>query len=162
MIWVLLGSTSAGLAGHESTLAPGAYLWPMASLKAHPRPERGSGLVWVRRAAALLVLAVGAIHLYLWFDFFHRVHVVGTLFLLNAAAGGLLALALLRGNALALAAAAGYSATTLAAFFVSTKWGLFGYTESLWGRWQEAAGATELAATLLLVMLIALGRSRVA
>jgi hypothetical protein len=117
--------------------------------------------VWSRRAAAVLVLAAGAIHLYLWFDFFHRVHVVGTLFLVNAAAGGLLALALLlSGNALALVAAAGYSATTLAAFFVSTKWGLFGYTESLWGRWQESAGAVELAATLLLVTLIALGRSR--
>lgn len=117
--------------------------------------------MWLRRAAALLVLAVGAIHLYLWFDYFHRVHVIGTLFLLNAAAGGLLASALLlTGNVIVLAAAAGYSATTLAAFFVSTKWGLFGYTESLWGRWQEAAGATELAATLLLVMLIALGRSR--
>jgi hypothetical protein len=117
--------------------------------------------VWFRRAAAVLVLAAGAIHLYLWFDFFHRVHVVGTLFLVNAAAGGLLALALLlSGNALVLAAAAGYSATTLAAFFVSTKWGLFGYTESFWGRWQEAAGVIELAATLLLVTLIALGRSR--
>jgi hypothetical protein len=117
--------------------------------------------VCLRRAGALLVLAAGAIHLYLWFDFFQRVHVVGTLFLFNAAAGGLLALALLlSGNAVALAAAAGYSATTLAAFLVSTKWGLFGYRESFWGRWQEAAGATELAATLLLVMLILLGRTQ--
>jgi short-subunit dehydrogenase len=118
-------------------------------------------VVWLRRAAAVLVLAAGAIHLYLWFDFFHRVHVVGTLFLLNAAAGGLLAVALLlSGNALALVAAAGYTATTLAAFFVSTKWGLFGYKESLWGRWQEATGATELVAMLLLVTLIATPRSQ--
>jgi len=49
----------------------------------------------VRLAAALLVAATGAIHLYLWFDYFHRVHVVGDLFLANAAAGGLLAAALL-------------------------------------------------------------------
>jgi hypothetical protein len=44
-------------------------------------------------AAALLVAATGAIHLYLWFDYFHRVHVVGELFLANAAVGAALILA---------------------------------------------------------------------
>ena len=59
-------------------------------------------------AAALLVAATGAIHLYLWFDYFHRVHVVGDLFLANAAAGLLLALALLAsGSMLVLVAGAG-------------------------------------------------------
>ncbi len=99
----------------------------------------------------MLVLTVGAIHLYLWVDYFYRVLIVGTLFILDPAAGGLLAVAPVRsGNAIVLAAAAGYSASTLAAFLVSTKWSLLGHTESLWGRWQEeAAATTELAAILL-------------
>jgi hypothetical protein len=49
----------------------------------------------LRLLAAMLVAAADAIHLYLWFDFFHRVHVVGALFLANAAAGVLIALWLL-------------------------------------------------------------------
>lgn len=44
-------------------------------------------VVFGRIAAALLVAAAGAIHLYLWFDYFHRVHTVGVLFLVNAAVG---------------------------------------------------------------------------
>jgi hypothetical protein len=49
----------------------------------------------VQVAAALLVAATGAIHLYLWFDYFHRVHVVGDLFLANAAVGLVLAYAVI-------------------------------------------------------------------
>lgn len=104
-----------------------------------------------RAAAALLVAAAGALHLYLWLDYFHRVHVVGPLFLANAAAGGVLALALAAsGNVLVLLAGAGYALSTLAAFAISTRWGLFGYHERFWGRWQVGAGAVELAAALLL------------
>lgn len=103
-------------------------------------------------AAALLVAATGAIHLYLWFDYFHRVHVVGVLFLANAAAGIVLALALLASGArLLLAAAAGFALSTFVAFAVSTRYGLFGYHERFWGKWQESAGGVELAAALVLV-----------
>ena len=100
-----------------------------------------------RIATALLVAAAGGIHLYLWFDYFHRVHVVGTLFLVNAAAGIVLGAALLaRRNAILVLAAGAYALGTLAAFAVSTHWGLFGYHERFWGSWQEAAGGIELAA----------------
>lgn len=111
---------------------------------------RVSGPAVACSATALLVAAAGAIHLYLWFDYFHRVHVVGVLFLVNAGAGLAIAAALLaRPSVLALLAAAGYAIGTLAAFAISTRWGLFGYRESFWGSWQEAAGAVELAAALL-------------
>jgi len=109
-------------------------------------------MAWTRHGAALLVLTTGALHLYLWFDYFHRVHVVGVLFLANAAAGTVLGIALLVTDALlVLAAAFSFAAGTLAAFAVSTRWTLFGYHERFWGTWQEAAGAVELAALLLLL-----------
>jgi hypothetical protein len=114
-----------------------------------------------RVALALLVAAAGAIHLYLWFDYFHRVHVVGALFLANAAVGVLAALALLLSSETVVVAAAGaFAAGTLAAFAVSTQWGLFGYRESFWGSWQEAAGGIELAAVVLATMLLDLSRRR--
>ena len=127
-------------------------------LTARRRPARATSAVvdtatW---ATALLVGAAGAIHLYLWFDYFHRVHVVGALFLVNAGAGIAIGAALLaRRHALALLAVAGYAAGTLAAFAISTRWGLFGYRETFWGSWQEAAGGVELAAVLLAALLLA-------
>jgi len=110
----------------------------------------------VARAAALLVLAAGAIHLYLYFDYFHRVHVIGVLFLVNAALGLTIgALLLVRHDTLLLLAALGYAVGTLAGFAISTRWGLFGYRESFWGSWQEAAGGVELAAAFLTAFLLA-------
>ena len=102
------------------------------------------------RITALLVAAAGAIHLYLYFDYFHRVHVVGVLFLVNAAVGlATGAVLLVRRDAIVLLGAVADAAGTLAAFVVSTRWGLFGYHESFWGSWQEAAGGVELAALLV-------------
>jgi hypothetical protein len=124
----------------------------------------GAGLLAGRWAAALLVAAAGALHLYLYFDYFHRVHVVGVLFLVNAAAGLVLGTALLvRRESLLLLAAGGYAVGTLAAFAVSTHWGLFGYHERFWGSWQEAAGGVELTAALVTALLLVAsspGRSR--
>jgi hypothetical protein len=110
-----------------------------------------------RVALALLVAAAGAVHLYLYFDYFHRVHVVGVLFLVNAAAGLVIGAALLvRRDSILLLAACGYAVGTLAGFVASTRWGLFGYHESFWGGWQEAAGGIELAAAFLAALLLAL------
>jgi hypothetical protein len=121
-----------------------------------PTRTRASGFVAGRVALALLVAAAGAIHLYLYFDYFHRVHVVGVLFLVNAAVGPALGAALLvRRDALLLLVAAGFAVGTLAGFAVSTRWGLFGYRETFWGSWQEAAGGVELAAALLAALLLA-------
>ena len=117
--------------------------------------RRAGGAVAAQGAAALLV-AAGAIHLYLWFDYFHRVHVVGALFLVNAAVGLALGVALLTSRDVrVLLAAGGYAAGTLVAFVVSTRWGLFGYRETFWGSWQEAAGGVELAAAVLVALPLA-------
>ena len=108
-----------------------------------------------RVALALLVAAAGAIHLYLYFDYFHRVHVVGVLFLVNAAAGLVIGAALLvRRDSILVLAAGGYAIGTLVGFVASTRWGLFGYHESFWGGWQEAAGGIELAAAFLAALLL--------
>jgi hypothetical protein len=117
-------------------------------------------VVGIRALGALLVLTAGALHLYLWFDYFHRVHVVGALFLANFGSGIAVAAALALGGAVPiLIAGVAYAAATLISFAVSTKWGLFGYHERFWGTWQEAAGAVELAATVVLAAgLIAAGR----
>jgi hypothetical protein len=113
---------------------------------------------YLQWALALLVAAAGAIHLYLYFYYFHRVHVVGVLFLVNAAAGLVIgALLLVRRDRLILVAALGYAVGTLVGFVVSTRWGLFGYHERFWGSWQEAAGGIELAATFLAAVLLAVG-----
>lgn len=115
------------------------------------------------RATGLLVAAAGAIHLYLYFDYFHLVHVVGALFLVNAALGlATGALLLTRRDAVVLLAAFGYAIGTLAGFVASTRWGLFGYHESFWGSWQEAAGGVELAAALLAALVLATPRLRAA
>jgi hypothetical protein len=119
--------------------------------------RRAAGVAAVRWATALLVAAAGAIHLYLYFDYFHRVHVIGALFLVNAAAGLTIGAALLvRHDRIPALAALGYALGTLAAFAVSTHWSLFGYRESFWGSWQEAAGSVEIAAALGAVLLLAL------
>jgi hypothetical protein len=102
------------------------------------------------------VLAAGGVHLWLYFDFFHRVHVVGILFLLNAAAAVIIGLVLfVSSHPLAEAAGVAFAASTLGFFLVSVYQGLFGYTERLQGGWQEAAGGLELAAIVLLLPLLA-------
>jgi len=94
-------------------------------------------------------------HLWLYFDFFHRVHGVGVLFLLNAAAAAAIGVALLVSASPWIAAAGiAYSAGTLAAFLFSVYHGLFGFTERLSGSWQEAAAGVELAAILVLLSLV--------
>lgn len=118
-------------------MIPGAY-------SAH-RAKHGSRSLWVRAPASALIATAGAMHLYLWFDYFHRVHVIGALFLANAASAALIAAALLVIDlGVVLLVGLGYAATTLIAFLVSTKWGLAGYHERFWAPWQEAAAAVEL------------------
>jgi hypothetical protein len=108
-----------------------------------------------RVTGALLVLAAGGVHLWLYFDFFHEVHVVGILFLLNAAAAAIIGFVLLVSpHPLAAAAGIAFAAATLAFFFVSVYHGLFGYTERLRGGWQAAAGGLELAAIVVLLPLL--------
>jgi hypothetical protein len=112
-----------------------------------------------RLAGSLLVLAAGGIHLYLYFDYFHLVHVVGALFVLNAAAAVSIGVGLaVSARPLWTLAGIGFAAATLGAFLVSVYHGLFGYTESLQGGWQEAAAAVELAAMVVLAAVLAARR----
>jgi hypothetical protein len=130
----------------------------------HPAPGRVvlGVLLPARICGALLVLATGGLHLYLYFYYFHTVHVVGTLFLLNAAAGTAIGVWLLvSSHPLAAAAGVGFAAATLTFFFISVYHGLFGFTESLWGDWQKACMGVELAAIAVLApVLIAEVRAR--
>jgi hypothetical protein len=108
-----------------------------------------------RIAGALLVVAAGAVHLWLYFDYFHVVHVVGALFLLNVAAAAIIGVVLLAtSHPLAMASGIAFAAATLGFFLVSVYHGLFGYTESLEGGWQEAAAGLELAAIVVLAPLL--------
>ena len=108
------------------------------------------------------MLAAGALHLWLYFDYFHRVDVIGVLFLVNAATAAVIgSMLLVSSHPVAMAAGIAYAVATLGGFFLSVYAGLFGYVESLTGAWQEAAGAVELAAiAVLLPLLIVSMRSR--
>jgi hypothetical protein len=111
---------------------------------------------------AALVGAAAAMHLYLYFDYFHRVATIGPLFLVNAAAGFVITLLLLaRPQPIVTVAGILYPVGTLAGFLLAVEVGLFGFHESLRGGWQETAGLVEAAATLsLIVLLIAQTRRR--
>ncbi|HEX6517457.1 MAG TPA: hypothetical protein VF049_17970 [Nocardioidaceae bacterium] len=100
-----------------------------------------------RTLAAAGTFVSGLVHLWLWFDGFRDISVVGPLFLLNAIAGVAIAVALLAWRQwLPLFLAAGFGATTLAAFLISTTVGLFGVHEVFWGTSQVAAGIAEIVA----------------
>lgn len=108
-----------------------------------------------RVSGGLLVISAGGLHLWLYFDFFHRVHMIGVLFVLNAIAATPIGLTLLVSWwPPAVAAGVGYSALTLGAFLFSVYHGLFGYVERLTGPWQEAVGGVEVAAIVVLLPLL--------
>ena len=137
----------------------------MAALHTRVETSRGSAtrsVVALGWWCAALVGAAAAMHLYLYFDYFHRVATIGPLFLVNAAAGFVITVLLLvRPQPVVTEAGIIYAAGTLAGFFLSVEVGLFGFHESLRGGWQESAGLVEIAATLsLIVLLIAQTRRR--
>jgi len=81
--------------------------------------------------------------------------VIGVLFLVNAAVGLIIgAVLLVRRDRILLLVALAYAVGTLAAFVASTRWGLFGYRETFWGSWQEAAGGVKLAAAVVSALLL--------
>ncbi|HEU5471236.1 MAG TPA: hypothetical protein VFV67_11330 [Actinophytocola sp.] len=84
--------------------------------------------------AALTGWSAG-IHLYLWFDGFRDIETIGTMFLLNAIGGFVLALVLLatpdRFLAVASALGALYAASVLGALILSLTVGLFGFRETI-------------------------------
>ncbi len=116
-----------------------------------------TGLLWgLRIVGALLLAAMGWIHLDLWLDGYKNIDVIGPAFLLNTIGGfGLAALLLVTPRRfLPWVAALGalFCAGTLGALLISTWWGLFGFKEttaaSLWWEsfWVELVGGLVLAA----------------
>ena len=116
----------------------------------------------VRALAATAVLVSAAVHLYLWFDGYRELEVVGPAFLINAVGGAVIAVLLLvRRHWLPALLAVGFGLSTLAAFIVSATVGLFGVKES-WTGWAVwTAAASEIVAVVAgLLLLLEAKRSR--
>jgi hypothetical protein len=125
------------------------------------RPRSSVNLVAARVVAAALVIATGAIHLYLYQDGFSSVPTIGRLFLANFVVAVVLGLAvLLRGRWTWSLLGAGFCLGTLVAFLVSVHWGLFGYQETLSGAWQQRAAAVEIAGAVACLLVTAWPRPR--
>lgn len=104
----------------------------------------------VRIATAVAVLVSAGMHLYLWFEGYRDVDVIGPAFLLNAFGGAVIAALLLAWRHwVPPLLAAGFGLSTLGAFVLSTTVGLFGFEES-WRGWEVwVAAASEVAAVVL-------------
>lgn len=121
------------------------------------RRRPATGAVWALRVlGALLLAAMGWLHLHLWLDGYRTIDVIGPAFLLNAIAGfGLAVLLLVTPRALLAWVSALGALTalgTLGGLLLATTVGLFGFKEStdadLWWTsfWLEIAAAIVLAA----------------
>jgi hypothetical protein len=121
------------------------------------RTGSSTALLWgLRIVGALLLAAMGWIHLDLWLDGYKNIDVIGPAFLLNTIGGfGLGALLLVTPRRfLPWVAALGalFCIGTLGALIISTTIGLFGFKETtaatLWWEsfWVELAGFVVLAA----------------
>ena len=97
--------------------------------------ERSGLLLAARVVGSGLLVAMAAIHLWLWFDGYAEIPLVGPGFLVDTAAGVVLgaAVALVSRRALALTAALGalLMAGTLGAIVLSLTVGLFGFFDAL-------------------------------
>lgn len=101
----------------------------------------------IRIVAAAAVLVSAAMHLYLWFDGVRDQDVIGELFLVNAFAGVVIAVLLVRWQHwLSPLLAAGFGASTLGAFVISSTVGLFGIHAHWSGGWVWAATVSEVVA----------------
>lgn len=104
----------------------------------------------MRLLAAVAVLVSAVVHLYLWFEGFRDLEVIGPAFLLNAAGGAIIAVLLLTWSHWVPALLTlGFGLSTLGAFVVSTTVGLFGVQEQWigWAVW-TAAGSEVVAIVL--------------
>ena len=104
----------------------------------------------MRVAAAVAVAVSAVVHLYLWFDGYRDVDVIGPSFLLNFAGGVVIAVLLLTwSHWIPALLTLGFGVATLSALVLATTVGLFGLQESWegWGVWVSAI--SEVAAIAL-------------
>ncbi|HEY6314770.1 MAG TPA: hypothetical protein VIY52_28765 [Streptosporangiaceae bacterium] len=109
----------------------------------------------LRLACAALLAWIGYIHLHLWLEGYRQIPTDGPLFLLDAAAGFALAVALLAWpRPLAGLAAAGYIASDVGALLISLTVGLFGFKESISAAYVVQTLIIEAIALLALLALL--------
>ena len=105
--------------------------------------------MWTRIATAVAALVSAAVHLILWFDGYRDIEVVGPAFLLNAVAGVVIAVLLVRWRHwLPAFLVLGFGLSTLGAFVLSTTVGLFGVHEQWRGGWVLTAAVSEVVCVL--------------
>lgn len=98
--------------------------------------------MWIRVVGAAAVLVSAAVHLWLWFEGFRDLHIIGPAFLLNAVGGAVIAVLLVTWRSWVPGIlAAGFGVATLGAFILATTVGLFGLHEHWvgWNVWTAAA-----------------------
>lgn len=118
------------------------------------RTRRGSVTHTIARGlrfgGAGFILLNGGVHLYLWGHAYRQIHVIGPLFLVNAIAALVIAVALiLKPEGITTLLALLFSAGTFMAFVLSVTIGLFGFTAG-WGQNAVIAVGAEIGAIVLL------------
>jgi hypothetical protein len=104
---------------------------------------------------ALLTVASGVIHLYLWGEAngYRQIPTIGPLFLAQGIVAIMLALVLLGTRWLAaVVAAAGMLIATAAGLLISIEVGMFGFQETWYAPWARTSFAEELAGGVLLLI----------
>jgi hypothetical protein len=103
----------------------------------------------LRAVTAAAVLVSAGVHLWLWFDGYRDIEVIGPSFMLNAVGGAVIAVMLLLWRHwVPPLLAVGFGLSTLGAFVVSATVGLFGVHESWTGGDVLAAAVSEVVAVV--------------
>jgi hypothetical protein len=127
--------------------------------------RRSGALIWaLRLLGAALLLAISAIHLYLWQQGYDGIDVIGPAFLMQAVLGvggaGLLLITPLRWLHWVALLDLAFAAGSLAALLISTTVGLFGFVETTTATlWWETLWV-EIAAIVVLGALFVVARGR--
>jgi len=101
----------------------------------------------MRLLAAVAALVSGVVHLKLWFDGYRDLDVIGPAFLVNAAAGVVIAVLLVTWRHwVPLLLVVGFGASTLGAFVLTSTFGWFGVEESWSSGYVLTAAAAEIVA----------------
>ena len=128
-------------------------------------PRRSTAVLWALRIiGAALLLAIAAIHIYLWQQGYRDIEVIGPGFLLQSviAVGGALLVLIAPLRLLPWAAVLGalFALGSLGALLLTTFVGLFGFQESTKAEFWTTTVLVEIAAALVLGALAAMTRPR--